>query len=142
MKQLEVTIKDLTSNVNALQIHLDKLKQDKDRIEQQKQSLESEREEEKKIVQEALDAAIEEKQNITKRWESDFEKLRNVNSDREQQMFNDFEWKLREVEQTCKKKLEEKERKTEEKIKEKHKEMETKIKMAEEQMTQVRFYRF
>lgn len=134
---METTIKDLSQNMKALQIHIDNIKQEKEKIEQTKQQMETEREEEKKIVQEALDAAIDEKKNIQKRWENDFEKLRNVNTDREQQMFNDFEWKLREVEQTCKKRLEEKDKKTEERIREKQKEMESKMKMVEEQMGKV-----
>lgn len=74
-----------------------------------------------------------EKDEIQKRFEKDFEQLRTVNTDREQQLLDDFEWKLREVEQACKKRLEEKDQITKQKIKE----SEDKLKAVEKDLAQV-----
>jgi hypothetical protein len=85
----------------------------------------------------ALEEALEEKALILARFEQDFEKLRTVNTDREQQLLDDFEWKLREVEQACKRRLEEKDKATEERLKEGKKELELKLKLAEQQLQEV-----
>lgn len=53
----------------------------------------------------ALDEALKQKSILQKRFESEFNQLRNVNTAQEQQLLDDFEWKLREVEQSCKKKI-------------------------------------
>ena len=71
------------------------------------------------------------------RFEQDFEKLRTVNTDREQQLLDDFEWKLREVEQSCKRRLEEKDKALEERLKDGRKELELKLKLAEKQLLEV-----
>jgi hypothetical protein len=60
-----------------------------------------------------------------------------VNTDREQQLLDDFEWKLREVEQSCKRRLEEKDKAVEERLKEGRKELELKLKLAEQQLLEV-----
>ena len=39
------------------------------------------------------------------KYDKEFENLRTLNSNREVQMLEDFEWKLREVQKTCKKKM-------------------------------------
>lgn len=49
------------------------------------------------------------KKSLENKFDNEYEKLRTVNTDREQHLLDDFEWKLREVEQSCKRKLEEKE---------------------------------
>lgn len=58
-----------------------------------------------------------------------------MNTDREQQLLDDFEWKLREVEQACKKRLEEKERTAKQRIKE----VEDKLIAAEKDLSRVSF---
>ena len=50
---------------------------------------------------------------------------------------DDFEWKLREVEQSCKRRLEEKDKALEERLKEGRKELELKLKLAEKQLLEV-----
>lgn len=82
----------------------------------------------------ALDEAMAEKEAIQTKFEKDFEKLRTVNTDREQQLLDDFEWKLREVEQACKKRLDEKEKQSKQKIKA----AEDKLKAVEEDLAQVK----
>ncbi|PNF29288.1 hypothetical protein B7P43_G08942 [Cryptotermes secundus] len=99
--------------------------------------MEADREEEIKIIERALEEALEEKALILARFEQDFEKLRTVNTDREQQLLDDFEWKLREVEQACKRRLEEKDKAAEERLKEGKKELELKLKLAEQQLQEL-----
>lgn len=82
----------------------------------------------------ALDEALTEKIAIQTRFERDFERLRTVNTDREQQLLDDFEWKLREVEQACKRRLEDKEKSAKQRIKD----AEDKLKAAETDLAQVR----
>lgn len=60
--------------------------------------------------------ALDEAQSEKAAMQDQFEKLRTVNTDREQQLLDDFEWKLREVEQACKKRIADKERALEEKL--------------------------
>lgn len=135
--ELEENMKELMGQVQILEAHNKDFREAKDRIEKERDLLETEREEEKKIVQEALEMAMEEKRSIQERWERDFEKLRTVNTGREQQLLDDFEWKLREVEQSCKRRLEEKDKAAEEKIKEAFRSVEDKVKSAEAQLNEV-----
>lgn len=89
---------------------------------------------ETKHLLQALDEALTEKIAIQTRFERDFERLRTVNTDREQQLLDDFEWKLREVEQACKRRLEDKEKSAKQRIKD----AEDKLKAAETDLAQVR----
>ncbi|XP_049780834.1 golgin subfamily A member 6-like protein 22 isoform X2 [Schistocerca cancellata] len=112
--------KKLEEKVKELEVQLKDMQQERDRLEKLRIQLEAEREEEMKIVQEALDEAQQEKAEM----QAQFEKLHTETTNREQQMLDDFEWKLREVEQACKKRLVEKEQAFEEKIKETTKKLE------------------
>lgn len=95
--------------------------------------------EEKKAMEVALEKAKTDKLIVDKKWEEEFEKLRTVSMTKEEQMMDDFEWKLREVEKSCKKRIEEKERIANEKLQSTYKEAETKMKEAEDLMAQVFF---
>lgn len=68
------------------------------------------------------------------RYKKEFEQLRSLNSNREVQMLDDFEWKLREVERLGKKKLAD----TEKDLTEKVKELTTKLNKAEQELAQVK----
>lgn len=57
------------------------------------------------ITSKALDEALKQKSILQKRFESEFNQLRSTSTAQEQQLLDDFEWKLREVEQSCKKKI-------------------------------------
>lgn len=54
----------------------------------------------------AYEEAIKEQDEMMAKFEEDFEELRTLNSRREQQLLEDFEWKLREVEKNCKARVE------------------------------------
>ncbi|XP_063231467.1 protein FAM184A-like isoform X4 [Bacillus rossius redtenbacheri] len=116
-------------------------------LRKEREDMLNEREEEMRIVQEALEEAQEEKLSIQARFEQDFEKLRTVNTDREQQLLDDFEWKLREVEQACKRRLEERDRAAEERLRQLRQELEaehrdqdsaSQLKSCEAEVTQLR----
>lgn len=85
----------------------------------------------------ALNEALKQKQKLQAHFDAEYEKLRTLNTDREQQLVNDFEWKLREVEITCKRKLEDRDKANEEKIKQIRKQLEAEITLLREQMKKV-----
>ncbi len=85
----------------------------------------------------ALDETLKQKQKLQAHFEEEYEKLRTVNSDREQQLLNDFEWKLREVELNCKRKLEDRSRSNEEKIKLIKEQLENEIVQLKNQLKEV-----
>lgn len=87
---------------------------------------------------ESLETTTKQKEEIEKKWKTDFEKLRTVNIVKEQDLLDDFEWKLREVQQTCKKKLDEKEKLIEERLQGAYKEAEQRMEEAQKMLGQVR----
>lgn len=82
----------------------------------------------------AIDKAVAEKLAIQTKFEKDFERLRTVNTDREQQLLDDFEWKLREVEQACKRRLDDKEKSAKQRIKA----AEDKLQAVQQELSQVK----
>lgn len=70
-------------------------------------------------------------------FNQEYEKLRTLNSEREQQLLNDFEWKLREVEMNCKRRIEEKKTNNEEKVQIMRKQFEQEIAQLKEQLKEV-----
>lgn len=135
--ELEKTIKELEVKIVNLEEELETLKQEKEKLEKQKTVLLAERDVEKQKVEEILEQATVQKEEIEKKWKQDFEKLRTINIMKEQQLLDDFEWKLREVQQTCKKRLDDKDKSIEERLQEAYKEAERKMKEAEKMMEQV-----
>lgn len=111
-------------------------------MEERHAELIAERDEEKKKVAETMEIAAKQKQEIEKKWRTDFEKLRTVNILKEQQLLDDFEWKLREVQQTCKKKLDDKDKDVETRLQDAYREAEIKMKEAEAMMEKVMFLNF
>ena len=100
---LQTKVKDLEEKLRDAEVERDTLREERD-------SFESEREEELRAMQNALDDAIEAKIKIQNKFEREFEEIRTANAAQEQQLMEDFEWKLRQIEQSCKKKLQEKDR--------------------------------
>lgn len=135
--ELEGVAKELKDKIENLEKELNTLEEEKVKLEQKHAELSAERDEEKKKVTEAVEQAIKQKQEIEKKWKEDFEKLRTINILKEQQLLDDFEWKLREVQQTCKKRLEDKDKDVEERLQEAYKEAEMKMKETEDMMGKV-----
>lgn len=72
----------------------------------EKEKLIAERQEEQKLIQETLEEAFEERNDLENKWKKEFEQLRNFNSDREEHLLMDCEWQLRTMQKSCKEKIE------------------------------------
>jgi len=95
-------IAQLSGRVAELEVQLDEAGREKETLSAQLAALERERSEERTIVQEALDDALGERDELIERAAQ--------LEEREAQLLADLEWKLREVEQANKKRIEEKDR--------------------------------
>jgi len=94
--------------MRELECELRELKKEKAELITEHDAIEVEREEEMRALQNALDSGLELRIKIQNKFEQDFKALRNSYSSQEQQLMDDFEWKLRQIECTCKAKLREK----------------------------------
>lgn len=135
--ELEGVIKGLETKIETLEAELDNLKQERTALENKYSKLVDELEEEKRVVQDTIEKAARDKEAMDKKWHTDFENLRTINIMKEQQLLDDFEWKLREVEQKCKKRLEEMDKKGDERLQDAYKEAHEKMAEAEKLMNQV-----
>lgn len=61
----------------------------------------------------ALDEAAQEREDLIATFEKEIQNMTTMNANREQQLMEDFEWKMREMEKDHKKKMEERDRKAE-----------------------------
>ncbi|XP_066903435.1 uncharacterized protein [Halyomorpha halys] len=91
IKELEAELAQVKSEISSLQTSYKKLEADRDM--------------EVQIIQKALEKALTDQEEMEAKYEKEFENLRTLNSSREVQMLEDFEWKLREVQKACKKKM-------------------------------------
>jgi len=117
VRERKLSKEELREKVQKLQEQLAVVTAERDQLLLEKESTKKEYEEELRSVQQSLDEAVEQKKAIMTKHEKEYEQLRTVNSDREQQMLDDFEWKLREVEKNSKKRIEEKTKEAERRIK-------------------------
>nr|CAI5848722.1 unnamed protein product [Callosobruchus analis] len=138
IQELEGVITTLREKIETLETQLNELRNEKSRLEDRHKELIAERDEEKKRVAETLEQAIKQKQSfvftqeIEQKWKVDFEKMRTINIVKEQQLLDDFEWKLREVQQSCRKKLDDKDKDVQEMLQGAYREAEKKMKEAED----------
>lgn len=86
----------------------------------------------------ALERALEEQEMKEARYQKDFESERTLSSQRELQMLDDFEWKLRETEKNAKKKVEAAEAEATKRIQD----MEARLARAEADLERVSIYRY
>jgi CHASE3 domain sensor protein len=117
VKERKLSKDELREKVQKLQEQLAVVTAERDQLLLEKESTKKEYEEELRSIQQSLDEAVEQKNAIMTKHEKEYEQLRTVNADREQQMLDDFEWKLREVEKNSKKRIEEKTKEAERRIK-------------------------
>lgn len=89
----------------TLQLQLAEAQCDATDARNEKEKCVAEWEIERQKLQTGLDAAIVERKKLETKWQNDFENLRTVNSDREEHLLQDCEWKLRSTEQMCKAKV-------------------------------------
>uniref|UniRef100_A0A8D8TYU2 Uncharacterized protein n=3 Tax=Cacopsylla melanoneura TaxID=428564 RepID=A0A8D8TYU2_9HEMI len=105
IRELEEKLYDANEKIKYLEGELNEIKHNQEIAKEAENIKKADTEVEMKIMREALDEALKQKSILQKRFESEFNQLRNVNTAQEQQLLDDFEWKLREVEQSCKKKI-------------------------------------
>lgn len=134
---MEKVIEGLETKIETLETELDNLKEEKLKLEEKYAKLVGEVEEEKRLVQNTISEAAREKEAMDKKWNADFESLRTINIMKEQQLLDDFEWKLREVEQKCKKRLEDMDKKTDDRLQDAYRDAHEKMAEAEKLMNQV-----
>lgn len=100
-------MQSLASNLNVqlaqASVDVEKLRQERDEI-LDKLTVQE------KLLRDILTTASEERDQIVAKMKHDFEQLRNVNSDREEHLMEDCEWKLRQMMKQCKEKLEKSEK--------------------------------
>ncbi|XP_044756364.1 protein FAM184A isoform X2 [Coccinella septempunctata] len=137
IEELQEVIRQLKTKINWLEQQIESLKQEKIALVKQHEQMKAEKIEEDKRNKEVVEQAIRQKTEIEAKWKEDFEKLRTINIMKEQDLLDDFEWKLREVQQNCKKRLEEKDRCMEERLLKAYKHAEHKMKEAEEVIEQL-----
>ncbi|KAF6208407.1 hypothetical protein GE061_016863, partial [Apolygus lucorum] len=96
----------LESRIRQLEDELQFVKSERTRLESRLSSLEQERDQEIRMVQRALEETMKEQTVREAKYQKEFETERTLSSQRELQMLEDFEWKLRETEKNAKKKVE------------------------------------
>ncbi|XP_052131671.1 myosin-9-like isoform X2 [Frankliniella occidentalis] len=101
------TLESLTARVAELEKELEETRAERATLEEALAKAVAEVEAERDALDEALEEALE---DTTARFQKEFEELRTVHADREQQLLADLEWKLREVQSASKKKVDEKDR--------------------------------
>ncbi|XP_059612364.1 putative leucine-rich repeat-containing protein DDB_G0290503 isoform X2 [Phlebotomus argentipes] len=100
--ELEIKLKDIQSFTRNLQVQLAEAQSHAETARKERDKLQDERVEEHKLVQDTLQAALEQRDQL----EAKFEQLRNVNQEREERLMEDCEWKMRGMQKKCKERLE------------------------------------
>jgi len=96
----------VTLKVKDLQQKIEDLESEKNKLLKQRESLEKDKDSQIKALQDALDDALESKIKLQTKYEKELRELQDSNSN----LVDDFEWKLRQIESTCRKKLQDKDR--------------------------------
>ncbi|XP_062564757.1 uncharacterized protein LOC134227360 isoform X2 [Armigeres subalbatus] len=104
--ELTEKLKDVRQLAHDLNMQLINAQSESERRQKEKDKLVQERDEEQKLVKEALESAVRERAQIDAKWKNDFEQLRTVHSDREEHLMEDCEWKIRSMQKNCKEKIE------------------------------------
>ncbi|XP_031632588.1 uncharacterized protein LOC116346591 [Contarinia nasturtii] len=100
--EMKQKLDQMQSLAISLQVQLSTAQNDLTDIRSEKAKLKIERDVERQALQDALDAAIIERAENDAKWQRDFEHMRTLNSDREELLLQDCEWKIRSTERACK----------------------------------------
>ncbi|XP_065086929.1 interaptin-like isoform X2 [Ochlerotatus camptorhynchus] len=104
--ELNEKLKDVRQLAHELNMQLIDAQTVAETVRKEKDKLLDERAEEQKIITEALELALKERAQVDAKWKNDFEQLRTVNTDREEHLMEDCEWKIRSMQKNCKEKIE------------------------------------
>lgn len=135
--ELQSVVKELEGKIELLQNQVEVLNKEKQQLQDEHARLVQASETEKERLQKTVDDAIKDKEIMDQKWQKDFEQLRTINIMKEQQLLDDFEWKLREVEQKCKKRVEDIDKRTEERLQDALKEAHERKQETEKLLSQV-----
>jgi t-SNARE complex subunit (syntaxin) len=97
---------DVTFKVKDLQQKIQEVEAERNKLLKDRDSLDKDKESQIKALQDALDDALETKIKLQTKYEKELRELQDSNSS----LVDDFEWKLRQIESTCRKKLQDKDR--------------------------------
>uniref|UniRef100_A0A1B0CDV3 Putative myosin heavy chain non-muscle n=1 Tax=Lutzomyia longipalpis TaxID=7200 RepID=A0A1B0CDV3_LUTLO len=100
--ELQMKLKDIQHFTSNLQVQLAEAQNYAETCKKERDKLQDERVEEQKLVQDTLEAALNQRDQL----EAKFEQLRNVNQEREERLMEDCEWKMRGMQKKCKERLE------------------------------------
>ncbi|XP_055696005.1 putative leucine-rich repeat-containing protein DDB_G0290503 isoform X2 [Lutzomyia longipalpis] len=100
--ELQMKLKDIQHFTSNLQVQLAEAQNYAETCKKERDKLQDERVEEQKLVQDTLEAALSQRDQL----EAKFEQLRNVNQEREERLMEDCEWKMRGMQKKCKERLE------------------------------------
>ncbi|XP_055594060.1 uncharacterized protein LOC129745170 isoform X2 [Uranotaenia lowii] len=110
MLELNEKLKEVRELARDLNAQLSEAKRGAEKLQQERDSLLDQRAESEKLFKEALELALAERAQMEAKWKNEFEQLRTVNSDRQEQFMEDCEWKIRTMQKSCKEKIEAAER--------------------------------
>lgn len=96
----------MQSLASNLHVQLTQASGDIEKIRQERDEILDKLTAHEKLLRDILQTTIEEREQIAAKWKHDFEHLRNVNSDREEHLMEDCEWKMRQMMKQCKEKAE------------------------------------
>lgn len=105
-RETVVKLQKMQSLASNLNVQLAQASHDTERIRQERDEILDKLTAQEKLLRDILQTATEEREQIVAKWKHDFEQLRNVNSEREEHLMEDCEWKLRQMMKQCKEKIE------------------------------------
>jgi chromosome segregation ATPase len=98
-------LQKMQSLAGNLNVQLAQASVDVERLRQERDEILDKLTVQEKLLRDILTTASEEREQIVAKMKHDFEQLRNVNSDREEHLMEDCEWKLRQMMKQCKEKI-------------------------------------
>lgn len=96
----------MESSASNLSVQLAEATVDIEKLREEREEILDKLTAQEKLLRDILQTATDERDQIIAKWKHDFEQLRNVNSDREEHLMEDCEWKLRQMMKQCKEKIE------------------------------------
>ncbi|XP_055905108.1 putative leucine-rich repeat-containing protein DDB_G0290503 isoform X2 [Eupeodes corollae] len=103
--ELDERYKEMKSLAGKLQLQLACAQSEAEQCQKDSEELRQEKDEQVRILEEALATAKEEQEALQTKWHKEFESLRTQNADREESLMSDCEWQLRQMQKSCKDKI-------------------------------------
>ncbi|XP_055855477.1 inner centromere protein A isoform X2 [Episyrphus balteatus] len=104
-KELDERYKEMKLLAGNLQTQYACAQTEAEQCRKETEDLRLEKDEQVRILEEALATAKQEQEAMQTKWHKEFESLRTQNADREESLMSDCEWQLRQMQKTCKDKI-------------------------------------